>query len=39
VLLSAGADRSIADRDGVTPLQHARSQGYTEIVELLEATN
>jgi ankyrin repeat protein len=38
-LLSAGADRSIADRNGVTPLQHARSRGYTEIVELLEATN
>jgi ankyrin repeat protein len=36
-LLSAGADRSIADRDGVTPLQHARARGYSEIVELLEA--
>jgi ankyrin repeat protein len=38
-LLSAGADRSIGDRDGVTPLQHARALGYTEMVELLEATD
>ena len=38
-LLSAGADRGIADRDGVTPVQHARARGYTEMVELLEATN
>ena len=36
-LVSAGADRTIADREGVTPLQHARSRGYTEMVELLEA--
>jgi ankyrin repeat protein len=38
-LLAARADPSIAGRDGITPLQHARAQGYTEIVELLEATD
>jgi ankyrin repeat protein len=38
MLVSAGADRSIADRDGMTPLQHARAQDYKEMVELLEAT-
>ncbi|KQZ09360.1 hypothetical protein ASD23_13950 [Agromyces sp. Root1464] len=36
VLLEGGADRSIADRDGVTPLQHARAKGYDEIVALLD---
>lgn len=34
-LLSAGADRSLADRDGVTPLQHAEARGYSEMVKLL----
>ena len=37
LLLDAGADRSIADRDGVTALEHARSRGYDEMVRLLEA--
>ena len=36
LLLEAGADRSIADRDGVTPLAHARARGYAEIARLLE---
>lgn len=35
-LLSAGADRKLADRDGVTPLQHAKSRGYAEMVERLK---
>jgi ankyrin repeat protein len=35
LLVEAGADRSIADRDGVTPLNHARSRGYTEMVAIL----
>ncbi len=34
-LVKAGADKAIADRQGVTPLQHAQSRDYTEIVELL----
>lgn len=35
ILLANGADRTIADREGVTPLQHARSRGYDEIAALL----
>ncbi|MBW0159521.1 ankyrin repeat domain-containing protein [Sedimentimonas flavescens] len=35
-LLSAGADRTLADRDGVTPLEHARARGFTEMVARLE---
>jgi len=36
LLVEAGADRSIADRGGITPLAHARARGYSEIVRLLE---
>ena len=36
-LVDAGADVDVADRDGVTPLQHARGRGYAEIVRTLEA--
>ena len=36
LLLDAGADRSIADRHGVSPLAHARARGYSEIAEALE---
>lgn len=36
ILLDAGADASIADKDGVTPLQHARRNGHTELVKLLD---
>ena len=35
-LLEAGADRSIADRQGRTPLDLARSAGYGEMVDMLE---
>ena len=35
-LLDAGADRTLADRDGITPLQHAKARGYAEMVERLE---
>ena len=35
LLLAAGADRSIADRDGVTPLEHARTRGHTAVASLL----
>ena len=34
-LLSAGANRELADRSGVTPLQHARARGYGAMVERL----
>jgi ankyrin repeat protein len=37
VLLAAGADPTIADRDGVTPLAHAEARGYAEIEALLAA--
>jgi ankyrin repeat protein len=36
-LVRAGANPNIADRDGVTPLQHARSRGYTAMAEMLQA--
>ncbi|HEX6887732.1 MAG TPA: ankyrin repeat domain-containing protein, partial [Candidatus Nanopelagicales bacterium] len=35
LLLAAGADTTIPDRDGRTALDHARAKGYTEIVRLL----
>ena len=36
LLVEAGADRSIADRGGVTPLAHARSRGYAKMTAILE---
>ena len=36
-LVKAGANVNIADRQGVTPLGHARSRGYAEMVGILEA--
>lgn len=35
-LLNHGADKSIADRRGTTPLMHARQYNYREMIELLE---
>jgi ankyrin repeat protein len=35
ILLANGADPAIADRDGVTALQHARDRGFAELVALL----
>jgi uncharacterized protein len=35
-LVEAGADVNIADRQGVTPLQHARRRGYVEMARILE---
>jgi uncharacterized protein len=35
ILLSAGATASIADRDGVTPLEHAERRGFPELAALL----
>ena len=37
LLVDAGANVNIADKDGVTPLAHARSHKYREIVAILEA--
>ncbi|MNT39334.1 Ankyrin repeats (3 copies) [compost metagenome] len=36
LLIAAGADVNLADREGRSPLQHARQRGQTEIVQLLE---
>ncbi len=35
ILLTAGANPSLPDADGVTPLQHATNRGYDEIAHLL----
>lgn len=37
ILLEAGADAGIADKDGVTALEHARAKGQDAIVRILEA--
>jgi len=34
-LVAAGADLTIADRNGVTPIEHARSLGYAEMERVL----
>lgn len=36
-LVAAGADDSITDGQGVTPLRHARARGYDAIAALIEA--
>ena len=35
-LVDANADVNIADRQGGTPLQHARRRGYTEMARIIE---
>jgi ankyrin repeat protein len=35
-LVDAGAAVDVADRQGVTPLGHARTRGYAEMVQILE---
>jgi uncharacterized protein len=37
LVLAAGADPKIADKDGVSPLTRARRKGQTEIARLIEA--
>jgi ankyrin repeat protein len=36
MLLAAGADPNIADKDGVSPLQHAQDRRYDAIAALIE---
>lgn len=36
LLLAGGANAEIADNDGVTPLAHAKSRGFTEIARTIE---
>jgi ankyrin repeat protein len=38
-LLTAGANRELADRNGVTPLQHAETRGYSAMVERLKRSD
>ncbi len=35
LLLDAGADANLADREGVTPSRHARERGYKTMVKML----
>ena len=37
LLIGAKADVNLADKDGVTPLAHAKQRGYTAMVRTLEA--
>ena len=37
ILIVHGAKVNLADKDGVTPLQHAQRRGFREIVQLLQA--
>jgi uncharacterized protein len=39
LLLEHSADPNLADRNGTTPLQHARRRGFTAIEQLLLAAN
>jgi ankyrin repeat protein len=36
LLVDAGADLNLPDKDGVTPLAHAKNRNYTGIVKILE---
>jgi uncharacterized protein len=36
LLVAAGADLELADRDGVTPLAHARRRGFDAMIAILE---
>lgn len=37
LVLDAGANPNLADRDGVTPLQHARKRGQSAVAKLIAA--
>ncbi|NJM31467.1 MAG: ankyrin repeat domain-containing protein [Rhizobiales bacterium] len=37
LVLAAGADPNLADKDGVSPLAHARKNGQEEVAKLIEA--
>jgi ankyrin repeat protein len=36
-LVDAGADTSLTDRDGVTPLAHAEQRGYTDMITIIKS--
>jgi len=35
ILIAAGVNKNIPDKDGVTPIEHAKRKGFSEIVDLL----
>jgi hypothetical protein len=37
LVLDAGADPNLADKDGISPLQHARKRGQSEVAKLIAA--
>jgi ankyrin repeat protein len=37
LLVKAGADTAIKDRQGATALDHARTRGYQDMIKILEA--
>jgi ankyrin repeat protein len=37
LLVEAGANPNIADREGVTPLAHAKRRGFTQMMRILES--
>ncbi|MCB2005936.1 MAG: ankyrin repeat domain-containing protein, partial [Rhodoferax sp.] len=37
LLIAAGAALNLADRDGVTPLQHALRRGQAQVAAMLQA--
>ena len=39
LLVKAGADTGLKDRQGMTALAHARARGYTDMVKILEAAS
>ena len=36
-LIEAGADQTITDREGVSPLEHAKARGFEEMATIIEA--
>jgi ankyrin repeat protein len=36
LLVDAGADVNLPDKDGITPLAHAKNRNYTGIISILE---
>jgi ankyrin repeat protein len=38
LLVDAGADVNLPDKDGISPLAHAKSRNFTSIIKILEST-
>jgi ankyrin repeat protein len=36
LLVDAGADVNLPDKDGITPLAHAKNRNFTDIIKILE---